>query len=295
MPGSAAARRWCPPRGARGRSPPPPARWRRRRGRRRGACPSAWCPHGRPGRERPTGGAPPRRCRSPRPRPRRRGPAPAPARCGVPGRRAGPHAVVAAAMEPMSTPCSATTSRWRARPRHQPGQRGRVERARHRRAAEQAATEARALLVGEVHERDGALGAVLGGHAQHLERRPSRRAPRRASRRSGRSRCASRGPRSPPARPARRAQRLPASSTSTLTPSDLASRLCRNARARRATHRSSTPAARRRDRPVAVELAQVRDHPPRIGGHQPTRSRRIACIRQWAPPPPSVNAESSGS
>ena len=44
-----------------------------------------------------------------------------------------------------------------------------------------------------------------------------------------------------------------------------------------------------------VELAQVRDHPPRIGGHQPTRSRRIACIRQWAPPPPSVNAESSGS
>src|SRR5690606_13695200 len=51
---------------------------------------------------------------------------------------------------------------------------------------------------------------------------------------------------------------------------------------------------------AALELAQVRDHAAGVDRAlarraHPAGARWSACARQWAPPPPIVNAERSGS
>ena len=85
--------------------------------------------------------------------------------------------------------------------------------------AEQAAAEARALLVGPVDQGHACTAACPARpRARAAPRaRPSRRARRRASRRSAPSRRASRRPRVSGRSPSSRAQTLPASSVSTVT------------------------------------------------------------------------------
>ena len=135
---------------------------------------------------------------------------------------------------------------------------------RPRRAAEQAAAEPRALLVGPVDEdeRRAAGSPIRRGGSQRPRRRPSRRARRRASRRSERSRGGSR--RRAPAPPAR----LPAATPRGCRRRRAAAR----ARSRRAARRG-TPAPRARSRSSRARCA------PRSSPVRRASSRRSAITR----------------
>ena len=175
--------------------------------------------------------------------------------------------------------------------------RGGVERSRERRAAEQAAPEAGALLVGPVdeHERRAAAARPLRPTPAAPRRRPSRPGRRRASRRRARSRGASRprrraGSRRRPAR----AQRFPASSTSGSTPIS-ASSSPRNARASRQVCVQQTrwaPSVVRRCGASSSRRSAI----TRAGVDRPARGRQVRPGRGAAPAPgngrrrrPSVN------
>jgi hypothetical protein len=157
--------------------------------------------------------------------------------------------------------------------------RPRIEGARHGRAPEQAAAEARSLLVGEVHER-GAVRRALGrGAAQDLQRRHHAEGPVQPAPaghgvdvRADRERP---GPLSRQHRPqVRRLVELDRH------PVDLGQALAQEVAGGLPFRRPAHPARALRAAGAAVELAQVGDDPPRRGLHQPTRSRRSACIRQ---------------
>jgi hypothetical protein len=169
-----------------------------------------------------------------------------------------------------------------------------------RRAAEQAAAEASALLVGEVDQGDGvarrsAAAARSTSRAAMTPWAPSSQPPFGTDSTCEPTASApSRSPRSV-------AQRLPASSSSTATLSIAPSRSRRNARARchsPVQHTRPAPSGSPVSRSSSRRSATLASD-PRLSGDacslHATRSRRIACIRQCAPPPPSVNADSSGS
>ena len=161
---------------------------------------------------------------------------------------------------------------------------GRVERPGERRAAEEAAAEARALLVGEVDQDEVARRwrARLATRRGARRAPPSRRARRRASRPPGtESRwepTASAG--ASRSAPGSRAQRLPASSRSGSIPSS-ASLRAQQVRARVA---SPSPQQSRcaavRPAGQLVELAQVGDHAGRVD----RRARRRRAQAHALPP-----------
>ena len=210
--------------------------------------------------------------------------------------------------EPVLRAAPHSPARGRARPRSRPGPRRspgprrrarpasalRVERAGEGRAAEQAAAEARALLVGPVdeHQRRAAGAARRRPRAQDAERRHRRRAPRRASRRRGPSRGASRAP-----APARRIGALE-SRPQVAGLVDLAARArARPAAAEQGARLAPGPAtSTARWAPRSSEVRRASSRRSAItragsiagaGGHrQPAGSRSSACARQWAPPPP---------
>ena len=165
-----------------------------------------------------------------------------------------------------------------------------VQRARERRAAQQAAPEARPLLVGPVHQRHGARRPPGGGdrperleRAEHAQRavQPSARGHGvdvRADRDDLVGVALQRGPHVP--------GRVALDATGSSS-----RRWCRNERARshssvQATRRRALGAARQ-----AVQLAQVGDRARGLHG-QP---RASGWARQCGPPPPMVNGHRSGS
>ena len=158
-----------------------------------------------------------------------------------------------------------------------PRELGRVERPGERRAAEQAAAEARALLVGEVDQDEVARAAPPRTPPMRAARRapPSRRARRRASRRREPSRGGSRPPSAGRAR-GRRPGGAPRGCRPRRSRARRRSRRAARARNSRAARHSVAPAdraARPSGPPVQrVELAQVGDHPRRR--RSPARRRR---------------------
>ena len=148
------------------------------------------------------------------------------------------------------------------------------ERARAGRAAEQAAAEARALLVGPVDQRQcsGRQRARPGPGAQHADARPSRRRRRRASRRRAPSRCASRAPAPEPSdRPAGRPRGCPP----------------RRARARRPISASSSPRNSRAVAPLLGPSRAVAPRPARRCGR--SSSRRSAITRPASIAGPAIS------
>jgi hypothetical protein len=165
-----------------------------------------------------------------------------------------------------------------------------VQGARHGRASEQAAPEARALLVGEVDQ-----GHAVRGAAQHLQRgHHAQRAVEPPAAGDGVDVRAHHG-RAPrwavaPARPQIR-RRVDFDGDAVDLGQPRAQEVARLGPHWRPAH--APGAVRPAGEPV--QLAKVGEDAPGVGLHQPTRSRRSACIRQWAPPPPAVKVESSGS
>ena len=143
--------------------------------------------------------------------------------------------------------------------------------------------------------RPGTQQPEPGEHAERPVEASRRRAPNRGGSRRP-------GPAHSRSAPGSRAQRLPASSTSTSS-TPISARRSRSSR--RAACHSGVQQTRRAPSgpPVSVgQVAKVGEHaggvdrrPGVLPTGQPTRSRRSACARQWAPPPPSVNMLRSGS
>ncbi len=208
----------------------------------------------------------------------------------------GPRGAAAApAMEPRSTPCSASAVAMATPPASlRPSRDVGIERPGHGRAAEEAAPEARPLLVGEVHQGHAVGRALVRGHAQHLQRRHHAEGAVEPAAPGHGVDVRSHGdaPLTLARQPGPEVGRLVALHRHPVDGREAAAQEVPGLLPLRGP---AHPARAAGAAGQAVELPEVRDDPPGVDRHQPTRSRRMACIRQCAPPPPSVKADSSGS
>ena len=176
----------------------------------------------------------------------------------------------------------------------QAGQRPGIERPGHGRAAEEAAPEAGALLVGEVHQGHPVRRPLLGGRAKHLDGgHHAERAVEPAAGGHGVDvRADGNAPLALARQPGPEVGRLVALHRHAVDRGQTGAKELAGLLPLRGPAHSPRPAGAAGQ---PVQLPEVRDDAPGVERHQPTRSRRIACIRQCAPPPPSVKADSSGS